>query len=232
MATPGLVVALTKPKHPDLTLDTYNKWYDTIHLQDVVDGGLGDLAVRYQHVDPSKPLPYIALYRVPDVAFLGDTAKMDAIPKTSDMLPGPSRDWREVLENEIRGYIHVQSYEGPNADAGRGKGRAIVTFVANVPEETEKDLDAWYREEHLALLAKCTGYIRSTRYQLIPGAGFTGPKFLAIHEWESPNLPMEELERTVMSTEWSKKIMGVATDVDRGVWTYVSEYQTGGDSRL
>lgn len=118
MATSGLLIAHTKPKHPDLTDETFNKWYDTVHLQDVINGGLGDLAVRYKSLDPSTKLPYIALYRVPDLSFLADTEKMGAIPKTSDMLP-PPHDWQEVLDHDVRGYVRVQTYEGPNGNNGK-----------------------------------------------------------------------------------------------------------------
>lgn len=52
MATPGLLLVQSKPKHLELTEEVFNKWYSAVHIQDVVDGGLVDLAIRYKNIDP------------------------------------------------------------------------------------------------------------------------------------------------------------------------------------
>lgn len=74
----------------------------------------------------------------------------------------------------------------------------------------------WLRSPMYAV-AMCDGYRKTTRYKLIsqqyvgPSADSTKndgiPRFLALHEFESPNLPMDQIGQTA-STEWAKKVLG------------------------
>lgn len=114
---PGLLLVRAKAKNPDLTDEALNKWYSTVHIQDVVNSGAADLAIRYKNLDPKAEYPYLCLYRVPDLGFVQDAEKMAKIPKTSDLLPG-SHDYREELTLERRVYGLLQKFEGQDEQKG------------------------------------------------------------------------------------------------------------------
>jgi hypothetical protein len=89
----------------------------------------------------------------------------------------------------------------------------------------DDDLDAWYRQEHLAAIAKCTGYRRTRRYKLaiamqtamqamLPrNAKEIPPTWLALYEFDGEAFPSEELK--TVETEWAKTVLGgvVASEV-------------------
>lgn len=70
------------------------------------------------------------------------------------------------------------------------------------------------------MLSMCRGYRRSTRYRLLRGSDPGLPRYLALHEYESTDLPAEQI-KMVTNTEWSKKVIGGAKAFDRDVWELV-----------
>jgi hypothetical protein len=85
--------------------------------------------------------------------------------------------------------------------------------------EAEADFEAWYRKQHLDMLAMCEGYRRTTRYERVDGAR---PRFLALHEWacKPEDLPKEKVKQ-LCETEWSRKILGEAKVFDRDVFELI-----------
>jgi hypothetical protein len=63
------------------------------------------------------------------------------------------------------------------------------------------------------------GYRRSTRYKKLDGSV---PKYLAIHEFDTPTVPPEI--RLVLGTEWSKKVSGSAKSSNLDRWEFISEF--------
>jgi hypothetical protein len=231
---PGILWAGTTPKNPSTLSDSnFNKWYDSIHLRDVLDSEVPDFALRYKQTNPSAAIQYTAIYHVPDLSAMENNPKFANIPKTHDLLGG-SKDWREELKHDIRAYELIQIFEGPvNSERLKGKRSGCFVTVFMEPKQgTDEDFDNWYRMQHLDMISMCKGYVRTTRYKLLEGSAFNKregeglPRYLAIHEYETTEVPAEQL-KVVTGTEWSRKVIGGARVFDRGVWAYVSE-----DSRV
>jgi hypothetical protein len=127
MPTPGLLYALSKPKHPSLKEDTYNDWYSNHHIQHVVDSGLADLAIRYKNTKADAKWPYLAIYRLPDVAKMGDEKLRESIPKTHDLLP-EGQPWTEALETDIRVLELLQKFEGQVPKDGLSPSLSLPLF--------------------------------------------------------------------------------------------------------
>lgn len=66
-----------------------------------------------------------------------------------------------------------------------------------------------------------TGFRRSTRYQLAEEKPSGNPRFLACHEYDSTNFPVDEI-KLVIGTEWSKKILGAAKSFEGEVWEEIA----------
>jgi hypothetical protein len=98
---------------------------------------------------------------------------------------------------------------------------------------TDADFDAWYRQEHCAELAKCTGYVRTRRYELtfarqnrLPANEkkiSEPPKYLALHEFDLEAPITEELMKTA-ETEWAKKVMGGCVRQEVGVYRVLNAF--------
>jgi hypothetical protein len=86
MPTPGILYVQSKPKS-GFDEEAFNKWYSNYHIQDVVASGLADLGIWYKNTNPDAKWPYLAIYRVPDVAKLQDKAVLESIPAKHDLLP-------------------------------------------------------------------------------------------------------------------------------------------------
>ena len=97
--------------------------------------------------------------------------------------------------------------------------------------------------QHLDMLAKAPGYVRTTRYKLVyarsnaqsralKGLPTTDekapepPTWLAIHEFDTLDLPVKEMQATA-ETEWSKKILGTAKAIEAPVYRHVKSFGEG-----
>ena len=85
----------------------------------------------------------------------------------------------------------------------------------DVKPEGEEEFNRWYDEEHIPMVTKVPGWLRSRRFVLLQsgaiGAEATDAKplkYLAIHEWEIPPQYESAEMKAAMATEWSKKVMG------------------------
>jgi hypothetical protein len=154
-ATPGLLIVLSKPTHPELTDAQFNDWYSNEHIQDMVTSGVTDLVLRYKNSNSSAKLPYMALYRLPDVAKLSDQKIMGSVPATSLKLPGKTPGskggaYKDIMNMETRAFRRTQTFEGQLEKTGRAK--ALVTSAMQPADDGDADFDDWYRKQHLDML--------------------------------------------------------------------------------
>lgn len=115
---------------------------------------------------------------------------------------------------DTRFYAEIQSFQVPHAKPGPAK--FLISAALEPPSEQTSDFDQWYRDEHIAVLSRAPGFVRSRRYELVNGTtlneferleGIEVPRFLALHEFEGEELPWKELAESAQ-TEWAKRIMG------------------------
>jgi hypothetical protein len=86
----------------------------------------------------------------------------------------------------------------------------------------------WYRKQHLDMLSMVTGFRRSTRYQLVEEKPSGDARFIACHEYDSTDYPVDKIKLTI-GTEWSKKIIGSAKKFEREVWEEIAVTGAVGD---
>ncbi|KAI9813064.1 MAG: hypothetical protein M1827_004284 [Pycnora praestabilis] len=213
MASQGLFWVNSRVTSPKLSAETYNKWYEEEHIPELVATSGIKSGFRYKAVDPKEKNPFLAIYPLKDIAF-PDSDEFKAVPTESKTLPGSGKVF-DLADFDVRVYEHLQSFERPNAKPGRAL--CLMSAAIEPAEGGDEEFDEFYRKQHLDMLAMCDGYRKTTRYKLVsqqfvgPSADTTKnvetPRFLALHEFESPNLPMDQINQTA-STEWAKKILG------------------------
>jgi hypothetical protein len=99
-----------------------------------------------------------------------------------------------------------------------------ITTVEMYPSD-EADYDKWYREEHLDMMAKLSGYRRTLRYKLGPKTALTKdadpPTYLALHEFDGFDaLGTPEYAATIES-EWTKKNVAASRVLIVRMWKKV-----------
>lgn len=94
------------------------------------------------------------------------------------------------------------------------------------------DFNSWYADEHLSVLARALGYVRTRRYEVVDGTRLEGfersrpeiPKFLALHEFGGEGLPWAELQVSA-ETEWAKRVMGGLVESEIGWFKCKRRYE-------
>lgn len=111
MAPPGLLWVNSKITSPQVSKDSFNKWYNQVHNPDIFASQGIESACRYKSTNPSADHPYLALYHIKDLDFL-TSAEFQAIPRTStDYFPGPTHLCFDYAHFTSRIYEHIDTYE-------------------------------------------------------------------------------------------------------------------------
>lgn len=224
MSQPALLFVTARISDPTKTTDSkFNQLYNEEHLPDVLNykKKVTDLALRYKNTDPSSDRPYLALYPVQDTTFFTSGTLEELTTDTRHSRTYGGQDILSFVSFDARPYEKIQTYEGygHEDESGEQRGQCLSCIAMEPAEGEDADFDDWYRKQHLDMMAMCAGYRRTTRYKRIDGVA---PRYLALHEWAcAPSeRPMEQIAQ-VMSTEWSKKIIGEAKAFERDVFELI-----------
>ncbi|KAK5717026.1 hypothetical protein LTR17_016168 [Elasticomyces elasticus] len=225
---PGLLFVNSKITRPDeLSDDAYTKWYEEVHIPDILKTSGISEASRFLSIDPKSERPYLALYPLEDLDFL-QTDEFFSIPVHHDSIPG-SHAIFDFGDFDTRYYKFVQHYEAENAKSGQPN---FVIAAAFTPTDDE-DYENWYRQEHLKEISGITGWRKTQRYALTfarqnrkPVAEKEldePPKFLTLHYFDGESLPEQELAGAGGS-EWTKKQLGSMKAQQMAVFKTLSHY--------
>lgn len=107
----GVLLVFSRIADPaSFSSDTYDDWYNLIHIPDTLNTDGISNAARYRaERDSHEEYPYLALYRVPDMNFL-DGKEFGSIAVHHEMLPGPSHSILDVAMFDLRRYIRVHNF--------------------------------------------------------------------------------------------------------------------------
>ena len=220
--TPGLLYVTMQPK-PPLTAQQFHDWYNNEHgptrlrLPYIATGfryRATDLSV--QPSDSAKLPEWLAWYDITDMAELTE--------ETYTRLREPGN--KSQRETDTMAQIHVNrklfdfvrewkspSYhplEDPTTPGDKGSVLISVTIILKPGENNIRELDKWYNEEHVDLLSKVPGWLRSRRYvtsTITPAAEKGDTEYMALHEYAPTNGIGGKEFVTATSTPWAKKIL-------------------------
>lgn len=197
----------------ELTEAQFNDWYDHEHVPLRMDIPSFRSASRWIAVDDKRP-SYLAVYDLESCDILRQ-------PPYNTLAGTASQRERDVLRHvqllDRRTYdllepCTIQAVDGYN---DHGPGPILITMEIEVEPELDDELNRWYREEHITLLAGVPGWRRSRRFVLRetgPANGIEAAevmareKKLAMHEWESlASLETPEFKHAT-STPWRMKM--------------------------
>ncbi|KAK8214701.1 hypothetical protein M8818_002281 [Zalaria obscura] len=213
--TPGILYVTMEPK-PSLSTAAFHDWYNNEHgplrlrLPFVQNG------FRYRATDldgPGKGMhEWMAVYDLTDTQDLTRDAYM--------ALRGPpvqsqrERDLRPHVDIDRRTFDLIKSWESQEfrkLEAVQAKQENVLVSVCLKLKEgvSPEELDRWYDEEHVDMLMKVPGWLRTRRFLTSPVDGKSEMEYLALHEYKPENgLGSSDEFEAATSTPWAKQMTG------------------------
>ncbi|EPQ60384.1 hypothetical protein GLOTRDRAFT_108929 [Gloeophyllum trabeum ATCC 11539] len=207
----------------------FNDWYENEHIPLRVVIPSFQSWNRWAQADGQKPR-YAATY---------DLDTPNALEKPDYALLARTRSEREKDILSKVGWVDRRVYEvlkgTPQQSPSAQKKPGIIVFNSlEVQSDREEDFHRWYNEEHIPMLLKSPGWIRTRRFVLRTWdrSGVEGskdstapPKFLAVHELESDAAFQSEEYKAAGSTEWRARVMKSAVKQERRVFKFLRTWE-------
>ncbi|KAI0319756.1 hypothetical protein OF83DRAFT_1162783 [Amylostereum chailletii] len=231
-APKGFLLVFSEPG-PAVPEDEFHDWYDNEHVPLRIDVPTFSSWTRWEQIDGQKP-SWAAYYdlesfeatQVPPYSRLAETRS----EREKGILPK-----LEVLDR--RTYEVYTGHPGtpPSTLYDPKKSAGFMVLVeADLKPEHEADFNRWYDEEHIPLLAKAPGWVRSRRFVIkddscigAEGAKRTEKplKYLTVHEWTVQDFPDSPGYKHATNTPWRTEVMENVTKKARRVFKLYKEWQ-------
>lgn len=132
--------------------------------------------------------------------------------------------WNEALANEAEILSHVTSFQQrkytlayertpPSTDPSSLSGKYVLLTSSTPGTGHDEDFERFYDEEHIELVAKVPGWLRSRRYKLEESSGAESTsapgRYLAVHEFERHGFIEAPEMGATMKTPWAERILKV-----------------------
>jgi hypothetical protein len=218
----GLLMVLSRPAAPDEP--AYHEWYEEEHIpaRTRLPGWL--TARRYAATDGGDT--FLAYYDLENLDVLSD-------PEYADLRRNRSDREQTILRSvdfvDRRIYRPIQPGPGHAAVSGNGTlssslatcGPLLLCVWTEPAAGAEAEFHDWYEQEHLPLLARVPGWLRSRRFTLVDGAG---PRFLAMHDLASTEFFAHPRYREAVSTPWRDAVVASRRAHERTLYRLLKRF--------
>ncbi|PSS15003.1 hypothetical protein M430DRAFT_123609 [Amorphotheca resinae ATCC 22711] len=214
--TAGILYVTMQPK-PSLSLSQFHDWYNNEHGPTRLRLPFFTNGFRYRASDVSegateeKP-EWMAIYDITDM----DTMMQTPYLRLRDPPVKSQREADTMAQISVvrKLYDFVESRESKDFKKleevqNEGQGNVMVAvFITLYPGADKKaQLDKWYREEHIEMLSKVPGWLRTRRFVTSSVDSKSPVEYLALHEYSPKNgLGGPEFQAAV-STKWNDEVM-------------------------
>ncbi|PCH37628.1 hypothetical protein WOLCODRAFT_130402 [Wolfiporia cocos MD-104 SS10] len=228
MAPPAFLLVFSEPG-PNVSEEEFHDWYDNEHIPLRVNTMNW---TRWKAIDGEKPA-YGASH---DLVSYEETKKA---PYTTlaETRSGREKDILSRIETLDR--RHYELYEGPTTPPStlysESHPAPYGVFVSlDLKPEYEEEFNKWYDEEHIPMLARAPGWVRTRRFVLKDhgqlGAGGRSeqiqrpPKYLAVHEWSSLAGFESKEYKEAMATPRRNRIYAGVIGKERRVMSFLRKW--------
>ncbi|CAK5274585.1 unnamed protein product [Mycena citricolor] len=210
MSSPQGMLFVSSEVSPEVTEERLDDWYDNEHVPIRLKvPGLKSVA-RYKASDAQLPT-WLTLYNCDNVAVVGS----DAYTKLAALASDNEKDISsKMIGVSRRVYEQFWSQTAPGVTDEDLPSKFILMGGLDIAAEDEDDLNKWYVEEHIDLIAKVPGWKQCRRYKIVEynqfGAVMEGKpvcKYLAIHEFDKGGFLETPELRTATGTDWAKSVV-------------------------
>lgn len=209
-SNPGILYVTMQPK-PGLSLDQFHEWYNNEHgptrlrLPHIFANGL-----RYAATDSEEP-HFLAAYDVTSMSHL-DTPTYTSLRENRS-----PREAQTIGQVDVKRYFYdlVSERKSPlflsieHLTDAEAEGLVLVAVENTVTaaEGAEQALDKWYEEEHIPMLSKVPGWLRTRRFRTSTSLDKNAPlKYLILHEYARENGLGGPEYKAATSTKWREEI--------------------------
>ncbi|KAL8400915.1 hypothetical protein RB594_001081 [Gaeumannomyces avenae] len=190
MSTPGMLYVTMQPK-PGLSLDQFHEWYNNEHgptrlrLPQIFTNGL-----RYRAADAAEPT-FLASYDVTSMSHLTTptytSLRENRSPREAETIGQVDvvRSFLDlVLSRQTAEFVPPEKLSDAEAE-----GRVLVSVdITTFGAEAEKDIISWLKEEHLEMVSKIPGWLRTRVYRTSTIEGGSGAlNLLTFNEFAKEN---------------------------------------------
>ncbi|MCJ1288889.1 hypothetical protein MMC34_000420 [Xylographa carneopallida] len=224
--TPGLLYVTMAP-HASLPSAQFDDWWNNEHAPLRLRLPFFDNGFRYRASDlegSGKGLPeWLAIYDVTDTAEL--VKEPYTTLRTDRVKTKREKDTMKQITVGRLIYDLVTSRQAPSftpleAITLEPAENVLVVLRLNVHSDERKELESWYTDEHIPLLAKIPGWRRTRLFKTSAVENALEVEYLAMHEYSPTNGLSGPEWKASVSTSWYESIMSnVVTHVVRRSYT-------------
>ncbi|KAL2131954.1 hypothetical protein VTI74DRAFT_4409 [Chaetomium olivicolor] len=209
---PGMLYVTMQPRD-GLSLDQFHEWYNNEHgptrlrLPYIFTNGL-----RYRATDGEQPY-FLAIYDVTSMSHLETPIytelRANRSPREAATIGQVDVD-RKFLDlvhtQQSPLFIPIEQLTDDEAD-----GLVLVSVEVSLKpgvKGTEEGVTKWYKEEHLPMLSKIPGWLRSRIYRTpsVIERGSNEVKIVTLHEFAKENGLGGPEHRASMNTTWRDEV--------------------------
>lgn len=231
MAPPAFLLVFSDPG-TGVSEEEFTDWYDNEHVPLRVDIPAFVNWTRWKAQDGAKPT-WAASY---DLTSYEDTQKPPYTTLAETRSEREKRIFKEIGVLERRTYELLDTPVPPPAPSFDEKKRSrYIGFVSiDVKPGGEEVLDKWYDEEHIPMLSRVPGWVRSRRFILKDWSrsGVEGqanqkpaPKYLAVHEWDSLETALSPEVRASFNTPLKAELDAVVVFRELRMFEYYKHWE-------
>ncbi|KAI1424800.1 Alpha/Beta hydrolase protein [Xylaria sp. FL1777] len=223
MANPGILYVTMQPQ-PGLPLQQFHEWYNNEHgptrlkLPHIFTNGL-----RYQAADGEEPT-FLAAYDVTSMSHLETEAytclranRSAREAETIGQVEVNRYFWDLVLSKQSPLFVPIEQLTDEEAE---GLTLVAVQLTPKEPENSAEEIQSWYREEHMEMLSKVPGWLRSRVFKISSLEKGAPPRFIGLHDYTKSNGLGGPEYQAVISTPRTKELYAkYATRASRRVYS-------------
>jgi len=200
-----------------LPLTKFHDWYNQEHGPIRLRLPFFTNGIRYQATDLSpsddtsqKP-EWLATYEISDMKHLTE-------PIYTSLRPNASPREKAILteieigrhlfdltsDRQVEGYVPIEEADFTVVDGYERKGRILVAvgMTLTALENAEEEVDGWYEIEHIPLLMKIPGWLRTRRFKTSKFDSESPTEYISLHEYENVNGLGGLEHQEAMDTPW------------------------------
>ncbi|KAK2794681.1 hypothetical protein FQN50_009866 [Emmonsiellopsis sp. PD_5] len=225
---PGLL-SVTMHPHPSLPLPSFHDWYNNEHgptrlrLPFIPNGlrfrTLDTLPNPNPNPNPNDestllPPAYLAIYDITDMAELTRPAYQRL--RRDDVKSSREKETMAQIDIDRRLYDFVEQWVAPGyisldelSQDGAGRVLVAISQTLHPGAANEVEFNTWYRDEHMVLLSKVPGWLRTRRFvtSSIDSNKAGGIEYLSLHEYSTATVPNSPEIHSANRTPWREKVM-------------------------
>jgi pimeloyl-ACP methyl ester carboxylesterase len=212
--TSGILYVTMGPK-PGLSPTQFHDWYNNEHGPGRLRLPFIQNGFRYRANDlliAGEGAPeWMAIYDVTDMSEMTKEPYIGL--RKAPIQSQRERDTMKQITVDRKFYDFVRSWEADNFKkledvSAEGEKNVLIAVITTLNDEKDRDeMEKWYVEEHIPMLSKVPGWLRSRRFITSTVEPRDTTEYLTLHEYAPENGLEGEEFKVATSTPWQKEIM-------------------------